>query len=207
MSRRPRKRSLSSGASKARRAGQDRLIVEPLPLPPLLYTHQRQFERVPDDGALLLYYTASAARDQVIFDPENDRRLRDLHTDPYSFSSDQSLPLLIALRSRAYFELRLHPNQAAALREASELGTLSERDNVLVFVYRRDSARRSPVKNRRQTPFYNSVNGIESGGNNQSATVHLFRKHSYEPFSDARVVWQQHGNKRATVGIVAIALR
>lgn len=207
MSRRSRKRSASSGAPKARRAGQDRLIVEPLPLPPLLYTHQRQFERVPDDGAVLLYYTASAERDQVIFDPENDRRLRDLHIDPYSFSSDQSLRLLIALRSRAYFELRLHPNQAAALREAIELGTLSERDNVLVFVYRRDSARRSPVKNRRQTPFYNSVNGIESGGNNQSATVHLFRKHSYEPFSDARVVWEQHGNKRATVGIVAIALR
>jgi len=169
-----------------------------LPTDPFGYSNAGEFDAI-DEAVSLLFYTETTD-EQVIFDPENDAALLSLFVSPFQFQNQRLLSVLEALVDRAYYLCKPHPTPEpvlALVRDELSLQT----DNLLAFVYRRDSARSSPVANRRQAPFRNTLNGLESA-QSRSPQLILFARYSHEPQLSVSVVWQQAVRPNASVGVV-----
>jgi hypothetical protein len=83
---------------------------------------------------------------------------------------------------------------------SGELLEAVEDTDLIVLVYKRDSAKRSDVIQRRKNPFRNPINGIDS---TEPANVVLFGRYSHEPNFAGTVVWQYEARVNSTVGTVA----
>jgi len=191
----------ASRTNSLRRLAADRLGRAAQPLPALLFSNRTQFNQLEADTALVLYYRESSDGQDVIFDPNGDARLLAMHRKPFQFQSSADLPLLIALRTRARYELRIHPNQAGILQAAVADRSIDTTD-CIALVYARDDDQRSIVKNRRVAPFANDFNGLRADGTGESAELVLFRQYSFEPFGKAVIVWSRQKSVNATVGVL-----
>jgi hypothetical protein len=166
----------------------------------LLVTNKEQFDLL-NEPAVLLFYTETET--DVIFDPDNDTVLLDMHRDPFAFrSTAENVEAYQALITRAHYECKLHPNQQLVREQvATDLGVPS--DDFLIFVYHRDAARNSHVKNRERAPFTNTLNGLRA---DRSETVQLvlFAKYSHDPFATVSIVWQRAARLNSSFGVVAV---
>ena len=167
-----------------------------------VFTNAEQFEAI-KDHAVLLYYTETEA--DVIFDPENDAVLVNLLSHPFAFSNDQSLLNFISLITRACFYCKPHPDQSA-LRAQAEGDLGMEMPDLLILVYKRDNAHTSVVKNRRDTPFRNAVNGLGTSDSGESALVALFRQYEHTPFASVAIVWHREPRLCSTVGMIGVRI-
>ena len=128
----------------------------------------------------------------VGLDAVGDDQLWALHDEPTSFSNEESLPLYESLVSRARFDCKQHPNITLA-REQAALETQLPTDDWAVFVYKRDTAAKSPVKDRRNTPFANLGQPIA-----------LFLKEGFDPFLRGTLVWHRALRAGGRFGLFAI---
>jgi hypothetical protein len=187
--------------SKLRRVDASTTIdVSTVPQPELFFTNHEQFESI-DDAVALLFYTETD--DDVIFDPVGDADLLGLHTKPFSFENTTSLRLYESLTTRARYHCKPHPNQVLAREEASQELSIPA-DDLLFFVYERDTAATSPVKQRRRTPFRNETNGIGAHSRSESVLLTLFNKLSFDPFASGTIVWQREQRASGIVGLIGI---
>jgi hypothetical protein len=168
------------------------------------YSNSEAFESVSGD-TLLLYYAETADETDVRFDGDNDERLLAIFSrSPYLFRNDVQLAEYEALVSRATYECRAHPQQREAAEfVANALEPPDDPESLVVFVYRRDSASTSAVRNRRASPFTNSTDGTTS---TTPARVVLFRQYSHEPLFVATLVWHAQVRRNASVGLVAFRI-
>lgn len=150
-----------------------------------------------------LFYTATPDTDDVVFDPAGDERLLELQTgDVADFPLQPGgTDLYKSLVMRASYECKLHPQQTR-MRElvANELANDMPADELIVMLYRRDSAARSDVTLRRQNPFRNAYNGVESA---EPASVILFEKYTFEPKFLGTLVWHTEPRLNSTLGTIA----
>lgn len=201
-----RRRPSSDNKSRIRRVGADRLAdvaaETRAALPTLLdFTNAEQFDAIDDAVALLFYTETDDGSEEVLFDPDNDAALFDLHTRPFSFTNAESLPAYEALTERARYYCKPHPNQALARAQAAlELGAPVNED-LLIMVYKRDSAAESLVKLRTKTPFRNPVNGV-----GHETPLVLYRQYSYDPFASVRLLWHREAHINALVGLVGFSV-
>lgn len=193
--------SLDRHRSKLRRINATTTVdISALPQPELFFTNHEQFQAI-DDAVALLFYTETD--DDVIFDPAGDADLLRLHEHPFSFDNSTSLTLYESLTTRARYQCKPHPNQALAQEEAAQELSIPT-DDLLIFVYERDSAGVSPVKQRRRTPFRNMVNGIGAHARSESSAVTLFNQLSYDPFASCTLVWQREQRANGIVGLIGV---
>jgi hypothetical protein len=177
------------------------VVTKALPADPFAYSNSDEYAAI-DDAVVELFYTESG--EEVIFDPDNDTALLELFAAPFRFVNSASLQLYEALTDRARYSCKPHPAPRAVVeRVVGELAVPV--DNVLVFVYKRDSARASLVRNRRRAPFRNSVNGLESP-DQRSPPLLLFAQYSYEPRLLASLIWHDAPRANSTVGLLAFEL-
>jgi len=187
-----------------RRAGKERLVVvgsddDLRSANGLDFTNSKQFDAI-DDAVALLYYTETI--DDVLFDPDNDSRLFELHERPFGFISGD-LTLYEGLVERAHYSCKPHPNQVLARQQAAaELSLPADDESLLVLVYKRDSG----ARRRDRTPFRNTTNGIGTRENGESAPLTLFRQFSHDPYASAVLVWQRQVHVSATIGLVALRI-
>jgi len=163
---------------------------------------RQEYDALPNTSALNLYYEVTP--DQTVqFDEDGDEQLLDLHRgDIADFARiDDGQRLYEALVTRAAYHCKLHPH-VEAMKEyvANELAGSVDRQSLIVFVYERDNARRSDVKERRQTPFANGENGVGTG---KEASVVLFTRYSIEPRLRGKLVWFRESRRNSVLGTVA----
>lgn len=153
--------------------------------PRLLFTNRAQFAELTGE-TYLLFYNGEA------FDSENDARLYELFArSPYDFDNRTQLREYEALIERDAFELRAHPDQAAARALAAADLTAGVASNVFVFVYQRISGSRFT-----QSPFAN----LQSAG-----SAILFHQYAFDPYRRATPLW--HWSKRlgnSSVGLLGV---
>lgn len=166
----------------------------------LLITNKEQFDLL-REPAVLLFYTETDI--DVIFDPDNDAVLLDMHRDPFGFSSTaKTIAAYQALVTRAHYNCKLHPNQQLVREQvAIDLGVPS--DDFLILVYHRDSASKSPVKSRERAPFTNTLNGLRPD-RGESVQLVLFAKYAHDPFATVSIVWQRAARLNSSFGVVAL---
>lgn len=164
------------------------------------FTNVKQWESIKDAVALLFYRETS---DDVVFDPEGDSALLKMHTRPFSFDNKRHLATYEALTDRARYYCKPHPSgETVAAQAAAELGNVSP-DDLLVFVYKRDTAASSNVKQRHRSPFRNTTNGLGVAG---APVTFLFSQYSHDPFVSARLVWHRELRMNASVGLVVMQI-
>lgn len=189
---------------KLRRVGRDRLVdLRSLPPPVLDYTNVEQWESI-NDAVALLFYTETD--DDVLFDPNGDARLLELHTEPFAFDNDTGLAPYVSLIQRAQYRCKPHPNQVLAREQAAlELGIAV--DDLLIMVYRRDAASTSAVRRRERAPFTNTTNGLGTGGAAADAVpLVLFREKSFDPYASVVLVWHHETHINASIGLVGFRI-
>ena len=97
---------------------------------------------------MTLFYVESETADDVIFDPEGDERLMALHKgDVADFLAIRNGSAIYeSLVTRSSYSCKLHP-QLEDMQEfvAQELSGDVSPDEMIVLVYKRDSAARSEV--------------------------------------------------------------
>lgn len=173
-----------------------------LPSDPLGYSNSREFAAI-DDITLLLFYTET--NDDVIFDPANDQSLMELFAAPFEFSNSESLSLYESLVTRARYYCKPHPQASSVARDVSaELRVPAT--ELLVLVYKRDSAAESIVKDRRTAPFDNSENGLGSF-DGRSAQLVFFNQYAHTPAVLGTIVWHNAVRINASVGIIAVRIQ
>lgn len=164
---------------------------------PVLFSSRTQFEGIGDMQTLLLFYR-ERSNGEVILDPENDMSLYHLFaTPPYKFDNRRDLLVYESLITRAHYQLRLHPAQEEARDLAATKLTPDEAADLVVFVYQRDQAAKSPVQNRQTNPFVDL--GLED-----APPVILFRRYSHDPFMRVLPVWRHENKPNAHTGLLGV---
>lgn len=185
--------------ARLRRAGADQLVEARPPsraeLSALLdFSNSEQFDALTEAVVLLFYAETS---DAVVVDPENDAALLEMHEAPFAFNNEDLLASYESLLSRAQYECKPHPNQALVQRQiATDLSKPA--DDIVVLVYKRDAASKSPVKKRNQSPFRSAIA--------EQDVVVLFRQFSHDPFASARIVWQREPRLNSSVGLLGVRI-
>ena len=154
----------------------------------------------------VFFYKSSDVIDDVEFDSDGDERLLKLHQgDPLQFESrSRGMESYESLVTRSKYICKLHP-QVEAMQEyvSQQLSGVPSPEDIIVLVYRRDSAASSDVSQRRQNPFNNSVNGLATG---VEASLILFSRYSFEPKLRAVLVWEKAPRINSTLGTVAFRI-
>jgi hypothetical protein len=160
-----------------------------------------EYDRL-DEPEMALFYVDDEDTTEVRFDPEGDERLTAMHIgDVTQFNSAINFQLYESLVERSAYECKVHPQLTAMQQFVSdELAGDVLPDELIVLVYKRDSAARSSVTLRRLNPFKNGTNGI---GSSAEASVVLFGKHNLEPKFRAKIVWMIEPRLNSTLGTVA----
>lgn len=160
----------------------------------VLYSNEREFDQLgTDNDTLLLFYVDDEDNDRVVFDGVGDHELHEMIVrSPYEFKNTEQLDLYQNLVSRARYQLRLYPDQEAAAENAGLSLGPEESSGLVYFVYKRDNAQRSPVKNRRQSPFMDF----------EERAVVLFREYSFQPAFIATPLWFKEKERNSTIGLV-----
>lgn len=185
--------------SNIRRAGSEQLVVAKPPsreeLSALVdFSNAQQFDAL-SEAAVLLFYTETS--DAVVLDPDGDAALLQIHEAPFEFDNARSLGTYESLASRAQYECKPHPNQVLVKRQVVlDLG--ADAEDIVVLVYKRDTARASPVRQRNQTPFRTAIQ--------EQTTIVLFRQFSHDPFAQATLVWHREPRINSTVGLIAVRI-
>lgn len=165
------------------------------------YSNSAQFETIKNTETLAFFYTESSDGEDVTFDPRGDEALFNMLAEsPYDFDNNKDLIRYESLVTRAMYECKLHPNQAAAEELAASSLTPEEAGELLFFVYRRDRAAISLVQNRRQSPF-------DALNVDNAPEIILFRRYSFEPMMLVTPVWRDETRINATVGVFGVLVK
>ena len=154
----------------------------------------------------VFFYKSSDVIDDVEFDSEGDERLLKMHQgDPFEFGGKpNAFEGYESLVTRSKYICKLHPQIDEMQQYVSQqLSGVPAPDDLIVLAYRRDSAASSDVKQRRQNPFNNSVNGLSTG---VEASVILFSRYSFEPKFRGALVWEKAPRINSTLGSVAFRI-
>lgn len=160
---------------------------------------REEYDKLDETGAMILFYTSD--EEAVKFDPDGDERLTKMHLGDVMEFDSVNFQLYESLVERATYECKVHP-QLRVMQEyvSQQLAGDIYPDELIVLVYKRDSAARSEVSQRRLNPFKNKVNGIGSG---TEASMVLFAKNSFEPKFRAKIVWMTEPRLNSTLGTAA----
>lgn len=195
---------MSSG--KRRRSTPVRTASDRLEFPPrqqvlFEYRNTEQFESIRAKPLVLFYKDNGDDENASIFDPGLDEYLVELHTDPFAITAT-ALETYEACVTRAAYECRVHPDQAAMLAAVREETVDADAQTTVVLVYKRDSAGRSAARNRRSNPFRNTINGLVDA--RASPALMFFTQYSFEPYYRAQIIWHREPTFNATIGLIAV---
>jgi hypothetical protein len=195
------RRATARANTRLKRVGQQKIVAAGPPnIEGLLdFSNSAQFDAIPGATTLLYYQEAQT---EVLFDPEGDQALFNLHVSPFTFDNEAGLPIYDILTGRARYQCKSHPNQELARQQAA-LELVASTDDIIIMVYRRDPS--VAVTQRNKTPFRNPLNGLETAARVSEPLI-LFHEYSNDPFASASLVWQREARLAATIGLIGLRI-